>query len=153
MEEENVVSLEQMLGNEIADLIDKLAEVEPGSKEHTAIVKDISELYQSLTKGVECGYKVEEANAHLEAEKERYEKEREAQTKKDEAEAAKAKKEAFWDKVFKGIDVGVKVLGIVLPLGLYAAWLDKGFEFEEKGSFTSSTFRGFFGKLKPTKVD
>lgn len=40
---------------------------------------------------------------------------------------------------------------IVLPLVFYAAWMRKGFKFEETGTFTSTTFRGLFGKFKPTK--
>ena len=151
--EEEKVSLEGVLADEIANQIETLNEMQPGSKEHMMAAKSISELYKALTSGLEAGFKVEEANAKLLAEQERFEKEREDKAKEAEAEAAKAKKEHITDMIFRGIDIGVKILGIVLPLGLYAAWLDKGMKFEETGSFTSSTFRGFFGKLKPTKVD
>lgn len=152
MEDERV-TLEGMLGDEIAFQIEKLSELQPGSKEHTMAVKDISELYQALTKGLEAGFKVEEANARLAAEQDRFDKEREDKAKEVKAEAEKDKKAAITDMIFKGLEITVKIAGIVLPLSLYATWLERGMKFEETGSFTSSTFRGFFGKLKPTKVD
>lgn len=52
---------------------------------------------------------------------------------------------------FQYLKLGVEAAGIVLPLMFYAAWMKKGFKFEETGTFTSTTFRGLFGKFKPTK--
>ena len=33
----------------------------------------------------------------------------------------------------------------------YAAWMKRGFKFEENGTYTSTTFRGLFNRFKPTK--
>ena len=33
----------------------------------------------------------------------------------------------------------------------YSVWLKKGFKFEEKGIFTSTTFRSLWSKFKPRK--
>ena len=45
----------------------------------------------------------------------------------------------------------IEVLGILVPIGFYSRWMKRGFEFEETGTYTSATFKGLFGKFKPTK--
>lgn len=39
----------------------------------------------------------------------------------------------------------------VMPYMLYQKWLKWGFEFEEKGVFTSHTFKGLFNRMKPDR--
>ena len=46
---------------------------------------------------------------------------------------------------------GIEVLGILVPIGFYSTWMKRGLEFEKEGSYTSATFKGLFGKFKPTK--
>ena len=46
---------------------------------------------------------------------------------------------------------GVEVLGVVAPIMFYSAWMKRGLRFEETGTYTSQTFKGLFGKFKPTK--
>ena len=46
---------------------------------------------------------------------------------------------------------GLEAAGIVLPLIFYAAWMRRGFKFEETGTYTSATFRGLFNRFRPTK--
>ena len=52
------------------------------------------------------------------------------------------------DRYFR---VGIAVAEIGLPLVFYAVWMKRGFEFEESGAYTSTTFRGLFNRFKPTK--
>ena len=52
------------------------------------------------------------------------------------------------DRYFR---LGIEVAGIILPLIFYAAWMKRGFRFEENGTFTSTTFRGLFNRFKPTR--
>lgn len=49
------------------------------------------------------------------------------------------------------IKLGLEAAGIILPLVFYAAWMTKGFKFEETGTYTSTTFRNLFGGFKPKK--
>ena len=58
------------------------------------------------------------------------------------------KKEQVFERYLK---YGVEIAGIVLPLLFYANWMSKGFKFEETGTFTSTTFRGLFGRFRPTR--
>ena len=46
---------------------------------------------------------------------------------------------------------GIEVLGVVAPIMFYSAWMKRGLKFEETGTYTSQTFKGLFGKFKPTK--
>lgn len=55
------------------------------------------------------------------------------------------------DRIEFGIRCGIEIAGIVLPLIFYGVWMKKGFQFEENGTFTSTTFRGLFNRFRPTK--
>lgn len=49
------------------------------------------------------------------------------------------------------VRVGVEVLAIAAPLAFYGVYMNKGFKFEETGTFTSQTLKGLFGKFKTTR--
>ena len=55
------------------------------------------------------------------------------------------------------IDVGktaakitAEVTCALIPYALYQKWLKWGFRFEERGVFTSHTFKGLFGRMRPS---
>ena len=48
------------------------------------------------------------------------------------------------------VRLGLDAARLLLPLMLYASLFKKGLKFEETGAFTSTTFRGLFGHIKPT---
>lgn len=50
-----------------------------------------------------------------------------------------------WSRKLKFV---TDLLGILLPLGLYAICFGKGLKFEEEGTYTSTTVRGLLSKLK-----
>jgi hypothetical protein len=49
------------------------------------------------------------------------------------------------------IKIGLGLLEIGAPLTLYAVFLNRGFKFEETGTYTSTTFRNLFGRFGPKK--
>ena len=55
-----------------------------------------------------------------------------------------------WERRNFWIKLGVEI-GLTLPLLFYSMWIKKGLKFEETGSYTSTTFRNFIGKLRPNK--
>lgn len=55
------------------------------------------------------------------------------------------------EQLHKFIGYGLEAAGIIVPLIFYGVWMNKGFKFEESGTFTSTTFRGLFQKFKPTR--
>lgn len=107
--------IRDLLGEEIKEEIFNLSALEPGSKEKSTAIEDLTKLYR---------LRIEELS------------------KKDQL------NEQVKDRYFR---LGVEAAGIVLPLIFYATWMRKGFEFEETGIFTSTTFRGLFNRFKPTR--
>ena len=71
----------------------------------------------------------------------------ETENKKDELNVkTKIDKELKYDRWIK---VGCETAKVIVPIIFYAKWMDKGFEFEKTGTFTSNTFRNLFGRFKP----
>lgn len=109
--------------NEVIELqLEKLNTLELGSEEHKKATEALSQLYK---------LKIEEESTTVEL-----------GTKI--KQYGKENKQAI-------LKMGIDVAGIVLPLAFYATWMNKGFKFEETGSFTSTTFRGLFQKFKTTR--
>lgn len=48
------------------------------------------------------------------------------------------------------IKFALEAAGIIAPMIFYGVWMKRGFKFEEKGTYTSTTFRGLFNRFKPT---
>lgn len=109
--------------NEVIGLqLSKLDALTPGSEEHKRATEALSQLYK---------LKIEEESKTVEL-------------------GVKIKQYGKENKQ-SIIKMGIDVAGIVLPLAFYATWMNKGFKFEETGSFTSTTFRGLFQKFKTTR--
>lgn len=125
-----------MLEEEIQAELEKIASLNPGDKEHSAAVDSLATLYRLNIEETEKERKFMKECEHDLIE------ERELELKN--AQLEEQKKDRWWR-------FGLDAAGIVLPLTFYAIWMRKGFKFEETGTFTSTTFRGLFGKFKPTK--
>lgn len=133
MEEKDLnVMLEDVLKEEIQ----KIPNLQAGSKEHAEAVNAVVTLYELNLK------EVENERAFTEKSERTADTEREFKLKKDQA------RKDFWLKV-AGVakDAGIAIL----TLGAYGLWMNKGFKFEETGTFTSTTFRNLFGKFRPGK--
>ena len=121
--------LRELLSEEIKTAILELSSLELGSKEKAMAVDDLVKMYR---------LKIDESKLDLEFE-----------SKKNE-EALK-NEQGQEETKHRYLKIGIEAAGIILPLAFYAAWMNKGFKFEETGAFTSTTFRGLFSKFKPTK--
>ena len=125
--------IRDLLGEEIKEEIQNLSTLESGSKEKSTAIEDLAKLYR---------LRIEELKNDGDLSEKYYSREYEEQLKKDQL------SEQVKDRYFR---LGVEAAGIVLPLIFYAAWMKRGFKFEENGTFTSTTFRGLFNRFKPTK--
>ena len=119
----------ELMESEIITLIKELSMHHPGTKEYDDITKAIDALYATLNK--EKSLMLEEVKIENDLELQR-------NVNKD-------------NKILSAIKCGIDIAGIVLPLAFYGVWMNRGLEFEKEGSFTSATFKGLFGKFKPTK--
>lgn len=119
----------ELMESEIITLIKELSMHQPGTKEFDDITKAIDALYATLNK---------EKSLMLEEVKIENDLELQQNVNKD-------------NKLLTAVKYGIDIAGIVLPLAFYGVWMNRGLEFEKEGSFTSATFKGLFGKFKPTK--
>lgn len=129
MDEEIRNLLEEEIKAEIRDL----STLELGSKEKSTAIDDLAKLYR---------LRIEETRNEWDFSEKYDARENDKQLKEDQLE------EQVKDRYFR---LGVEAAGIILPLIFYAAWMKRGFRFEETGTFTSTTFRGLFNRFKPTK--
>lgn len=113
----------ELLTRQLDEEIRKLSTMEDGSDEKTATVNGINQMYR---------LKIEERrmNEELKAQK---------------VEAQRQEKFAIVDRVIEGVKVGVSVVGgIVVPI----IFMNRGFKFEQEGTYTSQTFKNLFGKFR-----
>lgn len=59
--------------------------------------------------------------------------------------------EGKFNRLDRYISYGLNAANLVLPLAFYGLWMKRGFQFEKTGTFTSTTFRGLFGRFSPKK--
>jgi hypothetical protein len=125
--------IRDLLGEEIKTEIRDLSTLEPGSKEKSTAIDDLAKLYR---------LRIEETKNEWDFNEKYDTRESDNILKKDQLE------EQIKDRYFR---LGLEAAGIILPMIFYAAWMKRGFRFEETGTYTSTTFRGLFNRFKPTK--
>ena len=129
MGEENRSLLEEEIRTEIK----RLTALDSGSQEHTAAVDSLTKLYKLKLE--------EDKNAIEHCEK------------IENRESDKDFKYAQMDDAVKDryVRIGIAAAELILPLVFYGVWMQRGFKFEENGTYTSATFRGLFSRFRPTK--
>lgn len=132
--------LNELLDEEIRSELLQLADLNPGSKEKTAAVEDVTKLYR---------LKLEETKNEMEF-GEKYERRR-MENEQCDLEALAREKQMKEQVKERYIRVGIAAAELVLPLVFYAAWIRMGLKFEEDGTFTSTTFKGLINRFRPTK--
>lgn len=122
-----------LLEEEIRTEIERLAELDSGSQEHTTAVESLTKLYK---------LKLEEDRNSMEY-----------SDKTENRENDRSLKVAQLEENVKDryIRIGIAAAELILPLMFYGVWMRQGFKFEKDGTFTSTTFRGLFSRFRPTK--
>ncbi len=121
--------IKDLLAKEIESEFNNLSTISSEGEEKSNAIDDLSKLYR---------LRLEEIETELEFEEK-------AQRRAMDIEDNKEQNRIQY------IKLAVEAAGVVLPLMFYAAWMNRGFRFEESGTFTSTTFRGLFNRFKPTK--
>lgn len=133
-------TIDELLNEEIAAQIQSLSELDSGSKEKSAAVDDLTKLYK---------LRIEENKSIWDAD-EKYNRrmmDNESGTKETDFKERQIA-EQVKDRYFK---VGIAAAELLIPLMCYGVWMNKGFKFEETGTYTSSTFKGLINRFRPTK--
>lgn len=129
----NEFDVKEMLEEEIARQIKEISLLPDGCFDEQAIAIDnLAKLYK---------LKIEDDKVHLDY-TERYDAR---------MQDAELKKSQMDDKTDRYIKIGADIVIPVATLMFYYIWMNKGFKFEESGSISSTTFRNFIGRFRPTK--
>lgn len=163
------------LEEEVKRLLEELGTLKPESDEYKAVLNNLTQLYKSLNdeKKVDLDVKkivndevkedskidLEQDKLKLETEKLELEKIKEENLRIFKSNEIETRNRELSDTVINnrnsnikdGVKIAVEVVAVVAPLLLYSAFMNKGFEFEKEGTFTSQTFKGLFGKIGKTK--
>lgn len=137
MEEQDI---KELLSWEIAAQIQALSEMDSGSKEKSMAIDDLTKLYK---------LRIEENKSVWDAD-EKYNRrvmDDESNTKDCDFKERQIT-EQVKDRYFR---IGIAAAELLIPLMCYGIWMNKGFKFEETGTFTSSTFKGLINRFRPTK--
>ena len=126
--------IRELLNERLESEINGLECLAQGSPEHSAAVESFTKLYK---------LKLEEDKNEMEHNNNV--KSRESDEKYKDAQMIEAVKELY-------LKYGIDIVKLLLTLGFYGIWMGRGFKFEEKGVFTSPTFRGLFSLFRPTKI-
>ncbi len=132
--------LDELIESEI-DNLDSLS-FDDGEKEQA--IKDLVRLHQLRIEEIKTEAEVAEKRERLEMDS----KKQEADQIREETALKQQAKENRIDRVVKVVVAGVE---LVVPLLFYGIWMNKGFRFEETGSFTSTTFKNLLSRFRPTK--
>lgn len=145
----------EMLNEAIKAEINGLYNFEPESEERSAMIDDLTKLYRLRIDEAKSENDLSEKRAQFKLENDSRRLDRTLKEKLETENGERGERlgkmqiaEQSRDRIFRA---GIAAAEIVLPLIFYAAWMRKGFKFEETGTFTSTTFKGLFGKFKPTK--
>lgn len=153
-----MVKIAEVLDQEIQRQIEEISKMPPGSKDHTEAQETLTKLYKARVDHYKTELDYDEKCCRNEAEKAQNEERLALEKEKLDIERERLNHDKHELKVQTregwintAVHTLLDVAATVLPLVFYGVWLKEGLTFEETGSFTSSTFRNFIGKLKPTK--
>ena len=138
MDENENQYLEDMLEDAIGENIEKFKTLEPGTEEYAATARAICELYKICIEYTKTGMEYRDKETNRMSEENFRAQQLELQKK--------------FNYLELGKDLLLGLLSIGLPLAFYGSWMKKGLEFEETGSFTSTTMKNLIRLFKPTKI-
>lgn len=143
--------LKELLGEEIKIEIGNLANMEPGSEEHSKAVDNLAKLYrlkiEEEKNAMEISEQIYLREQNKVIEDERLEEQRIAREQEELYKKDQLAKEIRDQYLKYGLEAG---LGLV-TLMFYGYWMKKGFKFEETGTITSKTFMGLTKFFRPTR--
>ena len=128
-----MTEINQLVDLELKRQLKALPDLETGSAEQVAAVKNLTALYEA---------RINEDKLLLDAKEKQEARESELRLKEADREEKKV------DRMFHA---GIALLEIGLPLVCYGHWFRKGLKFEETGSITSSMMRNLINKFRTKK--
>ena len=139
--------IQSLLDGVIETEIQNLGAFSSGSDEKSKAIQDLATLYKLRIEEI----KSEVENKYKDAELTLKERELEGKKADRDREETFQKRQTTDQMIDRFVRTCVAVGELVLPLVFYGIWMNRGFKFEEIGSFTSTTFKNLLNRFRPTK--
>lgn len=150
--------IRDLLGKEIKSEIEGLASLEQGSEKHSTAVESLSKLYKLKIEETKSQWDNDEKYNRRLMDKEQScldtkMKERQMDSDDDarERELELKCKQLHKDIWLTSISCGVQLIGTVIGIAAYNAWLNRGLKFEETGTITTPETKNLLSKMIPKK--
>lgn len=153
-----MADIQSLLDGVIETEIQNLGSLSSGSDEKSKAIQNLATLHK---------LRIEEIKAETDTDEKRERRKMDSEQRKDELtlkerelngkEADRDREKTFQNRqvmdqmIDRCMRTGMDIAGLVLPLVFYGIWMNKGFKFEETGSFTSTTFKNLLNRFRPTK--
>lgn len=150
--------IRDLLEKEIKSEIKGLSSLEQGSEGHSTAVESVSKLYKLKIEETKSKWDNDEKYNRRLMDKEQScldvkMKERQMDSDDDarKLELEFKRKQLHKDIWVISISCGVQLLGTVIGIAAYNAWLNKGLKFEETGTITTPETKNLLSKMIPRK--
>lgn len=150
--------IRDLLEKEIKSEIEGLSSLEQGSEGHSTAVESVSKLYKLKIEETKSKWDNDEKYNRRLMDKEQNcldtkMKERQMDSDDDarERELELKRKQLHKDIWLTSISCGVQLIGTVIGIAAYNAWLNKGLKFEETGTITTPETKNLLSKMIPRK--
>ena len=150
--------IRDLLEKEIKSEIKGLSSLEQGSEGHSTAVESVSKLYKLRIEETKSKWDNDEKYNRRLMDKEQScldvkMKERQMDSDDDarKLELEFKRKQLHKDIWLTSISCGVQLLGTVIGIAAYNAWLNKGLKFEETGTITTPETKNLLSKMIPRK--
>lgn len=142
-----MTDIQSLLDGVIESEIRNVETLSPESDEKSKAIQNLAALHKLRIEEIKAQTEADEKMERRKMDSEKYKTELAASAREEEFQTRQARDQVI-DRCVK---TGVAIGELVLPLICYGIWMNKGFKFEENGSFTSTTFKNLLNRFRPTK--
>ena len=153
-----MADIQSLLDGVIETEIQNLESLSSGSDEKSKAIQNLATLHKLRIEEIKAGTDADEKRERRKMDSEQRKAELTLKERELDSKAADRDREEMFQKrqamdqmIDRCVRTGVAVGELVLPLVFYGIWMNKGFKFEETGSFTSTTFKNLLNRFRPTK--
>lgn len=146
-----MADIQSLLDGVIETEIQNLESLSSGSDEKSKAIQNLATLHKLRIEEIKAGTDADEKRERRKMDSEQRKAELDGKEADRDREETFQKRQAMDQMIDRCVRTGVAVGELVLPLVFYGIWMNRGFKFEETGSFTSTTFKNLLNRFKPTK--
>ena len=146
-----MADIQSLLDGVIETEIQNLESLSSGSDEKSKAIQNLATLHKLRIEEIKAGTDADEKRERRKMDSEQRKAELDGKEADRDREETFQKRQTMDQMIDRCVRTGVAVGELVLPLVFYGIWMNRGFKFEETGSFTSTTFKNLLNRFRPTK--